>query len=81
MKTTMIKKQTLSMSYQNNDSMINAREASHTLCLPYYWFSNRTVRAEKRLPHYCLGNAIRFRVSELVVWANQIATSVRKDEQ
>lgn len=79
MKTTMIKKQALFL--HNSEGMINAREASHTLSLPYYWFSHRGMRMEKRLPHYCLGGAVRFRLSELLVWANQMAAPMHKEEQ
>lgn len=82
MQTAMIKKQFLPTSVHKNASMINARQASHTLCLPYYWFSDRGMRMEKRLPHYCLGGVVRFRLSELLVWANQMAkVTVRKEEQ
>ncbi len=69
-------------SHPEMESMINARQASHTLCLPYYWFSDRAMRTAKRLPHYCLGGVVRFRLSELVIWANQMAAiNMRKDDQ
>lgn len=58
------------------EPMIDARQASYALRLPYYWFSDRTMRAAKRIPHYRLGGLVRFRLSELSAWA-QATTATR----
>lgn len=36
------------------ESMIDARQASYALHLPYYWFATPKMRAAKRIPHYQL---------------------------
>lgn len=51
------------------EAMIDARQASTALRLPYYWFADRTMRAAKRIPHYLLGGLVRYRLSELEAWA------------
>lgn len=51
------------------EAMIDARQASFALCLPYYWFADRRLRAAKGIPHYPLGGLVRFRMSELEQWA------------
>ena len=53
------------------ESMIDAREASFALWLPYYWFADPKMRAAKRIPHYLLSRMVRFRLSELEVWYRQ----------
>ena len=50
------------------EAMVDARQASFALSLPYYWFSDRAMRAAKRVPHYLLGGLVRFRMSELEQW-------------
>lgn len=52
-----------------NESMIDGREASAALRLPYYWFRDPTARSQYRIPHYVLGGLIRYRLSELSEWA------------
>lgn len=54
---------------KTSEAMVDARQASYALRLPYYWFSDRAVRAAKRIPHYLLGGLVRFRMSELTAWA------------
>ena len=54
-----------------DESMIDARQASFALRLPYYWFADRQMRAAKRIPHYLLSRMVRFRLSELEVWYRQ----------
>ena len=53
------------------ESMIDARQASFALRLPYYWFADPKMRAAKRIPHYLLSRLVRFRLSELEVWFRQ----------
>mgnify|MGYP000370139429 FL=1 len=54
-----------------DESMIDARQASFALRLPYYWFADPKMRAAKRIPHYLLSRLVRFRLSELEVWFRQ----------
>jgi hypothetical protein len=54
-----------------DESMIDARQASFALRLPYYWFADPQMRATKRIPHYLLSRMVRFRLSELEVWYRQ----------
>ena len=54
-----------------DESMIDARQASFALRLPYYWFADPPMRAAKRIPHYLLSRMVRFRLSELEVWYRQ----------
>ena len=56
--------------------MIDARQAAHALGLPFYWFSERRMRTAKRIPHYLLGNLVRFRLAELEAWTLGFAFSV-----
>lgn len=56
------------------EAMIDARQASYSLHLPYYWFANPKMRAAKRIPHYQLSRLVRFRMSELMAWHRQNAT-------
>jgi hypothetical protein len=58
-------------SLAEGESMIDARQASYTLRLPYYWFADPKMRAAKRIPHYQLSRLVRFRFSELEVWYRQ----------
>jgi hypothetical protein len=50
------------------EPMIDSRQASYALHLPYYWFANPKMRAAKRIPHYQLSRLVRFRLSELIAW-------------
>ena len=58
-----------SMNTQTTETMIDGREASIALRLPYYWFRDPTQRSRYRIPHYVLGGLIRYRLSELSQWA------------
>jgi hypothetical protein len=58
-------------SMAEDESMIDARQASFALRLPYYWFADPQMRAAKRIPHYLLSRLVRFRLSELEVWYRQ----------
>ena len=60
-----------------DESMIDARQASFALRLPYYWFADPRMRAAKRIPHYQFLRLIRFRLSELEAWQRQ---NVRPDD-
>jgi hypothetical protein len=61
--------------------MIDARQASYALRLPYYWFSDRAMRATKQIPHYLLGGLVRFRLSELKAWAEKMSSSQGKKKE
>ena len=54
------------------EAMVDATQASSAMCLPYYWFANAQVRKAKRIPHYQLGGLVRYRLSELLMWAKRI---------
>ena len=58
-----------SMNTNTTETMIDGREASIALRLPYYWFRDPTARSRYRIPHYVLGGLIRYRLSELSEWA------------
>ena len=57
------------MNAKTNEAMIDGREASIALRLPYYWFRDPTARSRYRIPHYVMGSLIRYRLSELSEWA------------
>ena len=57
------------MKSNTNEPMIEGRQASIALRLPYYWFRDPTGRSRYRIPHYVLGGLIRYRLSELSQWA------------
>ncbi len=61
------------------EPMIDAREASYAMNLPYYWFADQRMRALKRIPHYVLCGSLRFRLSELQRW--QELHAARSDRQ
>lgn len=62
-----------------SEPMIDARQASFALRLPYYWFSDRSMRSTKRIPHYLLGGLVRFRMSELMAWAKNTGSVQDKE--
>lgn len=64
-----------------DESMIDARQAAAALRLPYYWFSDRTRRAAKRIPHYRLGGLVRFRLSELTAWAERAGAVAHAEDE
>lgn len=51
------------------EPMVGARQAAHLLDLPSYYFTKPRCRASKRIPHYRVGQMVRFRMSELTAWA------------
>jgi hypothetical protein len=51
------------------EPMIDARQASTALRLPYYWFADHAMRTKYRIPHYLMGGLVRYRLSELSDWA------------
>ena len=53
----------------DDEPMIDAKQAAAALSLPYYWFSDQTMRSKYRIPHYLLGGLVRYRMSELSAWA------------
>ena len=51
------------------EPMVGARHAAHLLNLPLYYFTKPRCRASKCIPHYRVGQMVRFRMSELMAWA------------
>ncbi len=51
------------------EPMIDAKQAAAALRLPYYWFADHAMRTKYRIPHYLMGGLVRYRLSELSVWA------------
>ena len=55
----------------NSENMIDGLTASSILKLPYFWFKNPTQRRLHRIPHYCFLRFVRFRTSEITLWAQE----------
>lgn len=51
------------------EPMIDAKQAAAAMHLPYYWFADHKMRSKYKIPHYLMGGLVRFRPSELSVWA------------
>lgn len=63
-----------------DEPMVDAKHAAVALRLPYYWFSDSTMRTKLRMPHYLLGGLVRYRMSELMAWAaSSTAVQNRQD--
>lgn len=69
------------MNTTAGEPMVDARVAASTLRLPYYWFSDNTMRAKHRIPHYLLGGLVRYRLSELCAWAASTSASRQRGTQ
>ena len=52
------------------EPMVGARQAALLLDLPPYYFTKPRCRASKRIPYYRVGQMVRFRMSELIAWAD-----------
>ena len=52
----------------HKEPMIDAKEASAALRLPYYWFADQAMRAKYKIPHYIMGGLVRYRTAELIDW-------------
>jgi|APTNR8051073442_1049403.scaffolds.fasta_scaffold01166_10 hypothetical protein len=50
------------------EPMVGARVAALSLNLPLYYFTKPRCRDLKRIPHYRIGQMVRFRMSELTAW-------------
>lgn len=61
------------------DPMIDARQAAVALRLPYYWFADSFMRNKYRIPHYMMGCLVRYRLSELSVWAARCSAVQRRN--
>lgn len=61
------------VSITTDEPMVDAKQAAAALRLPYYWFSDPSMRARYRIPHYLLGGLVRYRMSELSAWASSNA--------
>jgi hypothetical protein len=51
------------------EPMVGARHAARLLNLPPYFLTKPRSRASMRIPHYRVGQMVRFRMSELRAWA------------
>jgi hypothetical protein len=60
------------------EPMIDAKQAAAALRLPYYWFADHAMRTKYRIPHYLLGGLVRYRLSELQVWASHHARAMAR---
>ena len=61
------------------DPMIDAKQAAAALRLPYYWFADSVMRTKYRIPHYLMGGLVRYRLSELSLWAARCSAVQRRD--
>ena len=52
-------KQALPALEHAEEPMIDARQASYALRLPYYWFADQAMRSRYRIPHYLMGGLVR----------------------
>jgi len=48
------------------ECLVNKKQLSHNLCLSQSYINK--LMASEGLPHFKIGRAVRFRVSEIVVW-------------
>lgn len=53
---------------QGVEPMVGAQHAARTLGLPLHFFTKPRSRTSKRIPHYRVGQMVRFRISELTTW-------------
>ena len=51
------------------EPMVSAQHAARTLGLPLHFLTKPRSRTSKRIPHYRVGQMVRFRMSELTTWA------------
>ena len=51
------------------EPMVGAQHAAHALGLPLHFLTKPRSRTSKRIPHYRVGQMVRFRMSELRAWA------------
>lgn len=66
------------VSHAPVEPMVDGRQAAEAFQLPYYWFSDRALRAKCRIPHYLLGGLVRYRLSELTAWAERNQAPLRR---
>lgn len=52
----------------NAEPMVDAARAASTLNLPLYYFTHTPKRLKLGIPHYRMGRAIRYRLSEVAAW-------------
>ena len=62
------------------EPMIDAKQAAAALRLPYYWFADHAMRTKYRIPHYLMGGLVRYRLSELSVWATRSSAVLHRSE-
>jgi hypothetical protein len=51
------------------ETLVDARDAAHQFNLPVRWLTQPKERRKHGIPHYQVGTLIRFKPSELAVWA------------
>jgi hypothetical protein len=51
------------------EALVDARDAAHQFNLPVRWLTQPKERRKHGIPHYQVGTLIRFKPSELAVWA------------
>lgn len=51
------------------EPMVGAQYATQALGLPLHFLTKPRSRTSKRIPHYRVGQMVRFRMSELTTWA------------
>lgn len=51
--------------------MMTGKQAAHVFGLPNYWFIDRVMRENKRIPHYIVGSSVRYKMRELMMWFQQ----------
>lgn len=62
-----------------DEPMLAAREAAYVVNLPAYWLVDAQQRRRLDVPHYRIGNLLRFRASELERWAQRLAANGGSD--
>jgi hypothetical protein len=50
------------------EPMVSAQYAARALGLPLHLLTKPRSRTSKRIPHYRVGQMVRFRMSELTTW-------------
>ena len=65
--------------FTQSEVMIDAQAASFLLKLPFYWFKNPRQRGIYRIPHYSFYKLVRFKPSEIMLWAKEFGQANFRD--
>ncbi len=68
-----------SETFIQSEVLIDAQAASFLLKLPLYWFKNPRQRGIYRIPHYMFYKLVRFKPSEIMLWAKEFGQSNFRD--